>query len=218
MARSAAGKAELAADALEAFLRDRPRAAPGNPDNHAVPAERAAEKGARGGSLAAPARAGEGRGGPARRPAAAPLRLPHTDWLQHRLVASGPVAEMDTFRSAASGPGTIPWRLDLDSLEEDWFHLLVNPASRSLSLAGARVLAGQLCEAVGRRHAVAVTRVGHSRACPFEPARPPAGAGRHSPSRPRSSRCPCLALAALGHHRTPSPCGAGPCRQTLARR
>ena len=100
--------------------------------------------------------------------AGAPLRLPHTDWLFHRLVVTGPVAPLAAFRAAASGAGTVPWRLDGDSLEEDWFHLLVSPAHRALSLAGARVLAGQLREAVEHRHAVAVARVGHSRACLFD--------------------------------------------------
>ena len=45
---------------------------------------------------------------------------------------------------------------------------MINPANRTLSLAGARVLAGQLREAVEHRHAIAVARVGHSRACPFD--------------------------------------------------
>ena len=40
--------------------------------------------------------------------------------------------------------------------------------SRSLSLAGARILAGQLRVAVAERHALALARVGHSRACPFD--------------------------------------------------
>ena len=62
---------------------------------------------------------------------------------------------MAAFRVAAAGAGTIPWQLDLGSLEEDWFHLLVNPAHPALSLAGARMLAGQLREAVEHRHAVA---------------------------------------------------------------
>ena len=75
---------------------------------------------------------------------------------------------MAAFRAAASGAGAIPWRLDAESLGEDWFHLLVNPTHRALSLAGARVLAGQLREAVEHRHAVAVAHVGHSRACPFD--------------------------------------------------
>jgi hypothetical protein len=39
---------------------------------------------------------------------------------------------------------------------------------RSLSLAGARILAGQLRDAAARRHDLALARVGHSRACPFD--------------------------------------------------
>ena len=167
MAQSAAGKAEQAADALEAFLRDRPRAAPVDRGTNAWLVDGQAAGGAT--FETAPTRAGE-EGGvtPASLWGAAPLRLPHTDWLRHRLLVTGPAAGVDAFRSAAAGAGTIPWRLDLDSLQEDWFHLLVNPASRSLSLAGARVLAGQLREAVEHRHAVAVARVGRSRACRFD--------------------------------------------------
>ena len=40
--------------------------------------------------------------------------------------------------------------------------------ARSLSLAGARILAGQLRAAASRRHALAIARVGHSEACPFD--------------------------------------------------
>ena len=62
-------------------------------------------------------------------------------------------------------------------MEEDWFHLLIVPPApagapmpppRRLSLAGARVLAGQLRAAVAQRHALAMTQVGRSRACPFD--------------------------------------------------
>jgi hypothetical protein len=56
-------------------------------------------------------------------------------------------------------------------MEEDVFHLLAAPSptrARTLSVAGARVLAGQLREAVGRRHQRAVARVGASQACPFD--------------------------------------------------
>jgi hypothetical protein len=62
-------------------------------------------------------------------------------------------------------------------MEEDLFHLLVAPParagalsapSRSLSLAGARILAGQLRAAAAHRHALAIARVGHSEACPFD--------------------------------------------------
>jgi hypothetical protein len=72
------------------------------------------------------------------------------------------------FRDAA---GVIPWHLDLDGIEEDCFYLLVSPPAsqrRTLSLAGARIVAGQLRDAVGRRHDLAVARVGRSRACPFD--------------------------------------------------
>ncbi len=169
MARSAASRADLAAEALDAFLRDRPAAAIG-----ADPGEASASSWEGEGALVdvgLPPRRGAEQASPA---AAQPwtagtlLRLPHTDWLFHRLVVTGSAAAVAAFRATASGAGTIPWRLDPDSLEEDWFHLLVNPAHRVLSLAGARVLAGQLREAVEHRHAVAVARVGHSRACPFD--------------------------------------------------
>jgi hypothetical protein len=101
----------------------------------------------------------------------APLRLAHTDWLHHRLSITGPAAALAAFRTAAAGAGVIPWQRDDDRLEEDLFHLLAAPPSpqqRSLSLAGARILAGQLRNAVARRHDLAVSRVGHSRACPFD--------------------------------------------------
>jgi hypothetical protein len=105
------------------------------------------------------------------------LRLDHTDWLHHRLLITGPAADLVCLRAAACGAGTVPWHLDFDRLEEDLFHLLVAPParagelsshSRSLSLAGARILAGQLRVAAARRHAFAVARVGHSEACPFD--------------------------------------------------
>ena len=65
----------------------------------------------------------------------------------------------------------IPWQLDLDRLAEDVFHVLVAPPpphQRSLSVAGARILADQLRAAVARRHDLAVARVGRSLACPFD--------------------------------------------------
>jgi hypothetical protein len=107
----------------------------------------------------------------------APLRLAHTDWLYHRLQVSGPAADLAGFRAAAAGAGTVPWQLDLDRMAEDFFHLLVAPPvragslvapARSLSLAGARILADQLCAAVARRQALAAAQVGRSRACPFD--------------------------------------------------
>ncbi len=113
--------------------------------------------------------------GPAKRAEAgrqaAPMRLAHTDWLHHRLAIIGTADLTVAFRRAAAGAGIIPWQLDLDRLEEDVFHLLAAPPPshpRTLSVAGARVLAGQLREAVGRRHERALARVGASQACPFD--------------------------------------------------
>jgi hypothetical protein len=112
-----------------------------------------------------------------------PLRLAHTDWLHHRLLITGPEAGLATLRTAAAGAGTVPWQLDFDHVEEDLFHLLLAPPAPpsrlspagpqhaptgGLSLAGARILSGQLREAAAHRHALAITQVGHSRACPFD--------------------------------------------------
>jgi type II secretory pathway pseudopilin PulG len=97
--------------------------------------------------------------------------LPHTDWLHHRLDVTGPTAMGAEFQAAARGAGIIPWPFERDRIEEDLFHLLVAPPApqrRRLSLAGARVLARQLGEAAEARHAAAMARVGHSRACPFD--------------------------------------------------
>jgi hypothetical protein len=95
----------------------------------------------------------------------------HTDWLHHRLTLRAAPDALAAFRAVARGAGIIPWRLDLDRLEEDWFLRLVAPATaqaQRLSAAGARILAAQLREAVGRRHAIAVSAVGISQACPFD--------------------------------------------------
>ncbi len=109
--------------------------------------------------------------------AAAPaVALPQPDWLHHRLAITGPTDRITAFRSAAAGAGIVPWHLDLNRIEEDCFLLLASPTSlrgappppEALSVAGARVLAGQLREAVARRHEIAVARVGRSEACPFD--------------------------------------------------
>ena len=169
MARSAASRADRAAEALDAFLRDRPATAfTADPAREVAPTQEG-EEALKGISTLPTECARQARPAAVQAFAAGtPLRLPHTDWLFHRLLVMGPVAVVAAFRAAATGAGTIPWRLNLASLEEDWFHLLVNPANRVLSLAGARVLAGQLREAVEHRHAVALARVGHSFACPFD--------------------------------------------------
>ncbi len=114
---------------------------------------------------------------PIQRERGSALRPEHTDWLHHRLLITGPTADLVHLRAAAGGAGTVPWHLDFDRMEEDLFHLLVAPPAgmgalgaraRSLSLAGARILASQLRAAAARRHALAIARVGHSEACPFD--------------------------------------------------
>jgi hypothetical protein len=99
------------------------------------------------------------------------MRLAQTDWLHHRMTVSGPPGDLAAFQSAARGAGIIPWHLDLDRLEEDWFLRLAAPRDLlmpRLSAAGARRLAAQLRDAVARRHAIAVSAVGVSQACPFD--------------------------------------------------
>jgi len=101
----------------------------------------------------------------------AALAPAHTDWLYHRLEIVGPAAQVAAFRAAAAGAGIIPWHLDLDRMEEDFFLRLAAPPpghARTLSLDGARLLAAELRDAVARRHALAVARVGQSAACPFD--------------------------------------------------
>ena len=113
--------------------------------------------------------------------AATTMRLPHSDWLLHRLTVGGPKESLQAFRRAASGAGVIPWHLDLDRMQEDFFHRLAAPMPQHptpdfpdpapagrLSVNGARALAAQLADAVARRHARAVSRVGRSHACPLD--------------------------------------------------
>lgn len=169
MTRSAA-RASAAADALLDWLRtQKPDAMPDIPTT-AIPAGHWDVAG-----TSAPQRAPAP--GQHESKSGAPLCLPHTDWLYHRLTISGPAQDVAAFHAAAAGAGSIPWQFDLDRMEEDFFHLLVSPPppqQRSLSLSGARIVAAQLREAVARRHALAVARVGSSQAgaasqaCPFD--------------------------------------------------
>jgi hypothetical protein len=194
MTRSAAAKATAAADAVLAWLRDQPapvfpaarrgahdavpaapppsaKAAMGPPAAEAgpaadrpdpAPAARLPEVAEPSGDRRAPSSrqalapgAGGGKTGDA------PLRLSHTDWLHHRLTVTGPAAELAAFQA--------PWQRDPDRLAEEFLHLLVAPSpphQRRLSLAGARILAGQLRDAIARRHDLAVARVGRSSETP----------------------------------------------------
>ncbi len=150
-------------------------------------------------------RAGQGRAGradAADAPAAGDggdgdvLALAHPDWLYHHLLVTGDADLVTLFRHAAAGPGAIPWRDDLSQQEEDWFHLLAAPPApqrRSLSLHGARVLAGQLRDAVERRRERATVRAGRGGggACPLDLHRllpVPAGVLRLGPGHPEARR------------------------------
>ena len=104
---------------------------------------------------------------------AAPIALPTPDWLFHHVAVLGPDADRLAFRQVAAGAGTIPWHLDLDRLEEDIVHRLLSMAACApgdtpeLGLEGARVLAAQLRQAVGRRHTRALARAGVV-SCPLD--------------------------------------------------
>jgi hypothetical protein len=102
--------------------------------------------------------------------AAAPLALPQPDWLQTTLTVAGPDDHLAAFRAAAAGAGMVPWAMDYDRLEEDWFHLLMRtpPHRRSISARGARILARQLREAAWARREAALSRAGAAQACPFD--------------------------------------------------
>ena len=128
------------------------------------------------------ARAGRGRAARIDDAAGAPavgddsgdvLALAHPDWLYHHLSIAGDADLVTLFRQAAAGPGAIPWRDDLGHAEEDWFHLLAappEPQRRSVSLHGARVLAGQLRDAVERRREQVAILAGRGgdRRCPLD--------------------------------------------------
>ena len=178
MTRSAAARISATADALLDWLHSQQRAlstGSRTPADAAGPAAASAEPAPA--ADATPRRDDRVRATPtviSRQEAdaarAAPLRPDHTDWLHHRLTITGPDAVLTAFRQAAAGAGIIPWQLDLDRIEEDMFNFLVAPPRqpRTLSVAGAGIVAGRLREAVSRRHDLAVARVGTSRACPFD--------------------------------------------------
>jgi hypothetical protein len=180
MTKSAAAKAEEAADELLDWLRRQPAV------SRHPPPQLDAYAGGQGGSPAKFEQLSEDDPGSGfkQRPTAldtladrsdgrkvdhaTPLRLAHTDWLHHWLSVSGPTADEERFRKAAAGSGVIPWYFDLDRMEEGFFHLLVAPEKRSVTVAGARIFARKLRERVGRRHDIAVARVGQSAACPLD--------------------------------------------------
>jgi len=83
--------------------------------------------------------------GPGEGTDAPPLALATPDWLAHTLTVTGPADRVAVFRAAATGPGLPPYQ-DRARLEEDVMHALLAPPPvlRKISVAGARILAGQI--------------------------------------------------------------------------
>jgi hypothetical protein len=96
-------------------------------------------------------------------------QLPQPDWLAHRLTVRGCAVELAAFRECVAGSGIVPWQHDPDRLAEDWFHLMLAspPHRRSISVIGARVLAGQLRDVVGEAQSRALARQ-HVKCSPFD--------------------------------------------------
>lgn len=97
------------------------------------------------------------------------LHLPQPDWLAHRLTVQGDADGIAAFCDLAAGSGIVPWRHDPDAAAEDWFHLMLAPPldRRTISVAGARILARQLRDAVGEAQSRAAARQ-HVRSSPFD--------------------------------------------------
>jgi hypothetical protein len=92
------------------------------------------------------------------------------DWLRNTLTVTGPAEEVMGFQAAAAGPGVIPWTLDLAGLEEDFLLPMAGPQDgvRAISLAGAKLLARRLRDAVAANHQRALARMSTDRRCPFD--------------------------------------------------
>jgi hypothetical protein len=92
------------------------------------------------------------------------------DWLYNILTVSGPAERVARFQAASAGPGVIPWVLDLVGLEEDFLLPMAAPPDgvRAVSLAGAKILARRLREAVALNHGRALARMATDRSCPFD--------------------------------------------------
>jgi hypothetical protein len=92
------------------------------------------------------------------------------DWLRNTLTVTGPAERVEDFQAAAAGPGVIPWTLDLAGLEEDFLLPMAAPQDgvRAISLAGAKILARRLRDAVALNHQRALARMATDRRCPFD--------------------------------------------------
>ncbi|NHN93614.1 hypothetical protein [Acetobacter sicerae] len=91
-------------------------------------------------------------------------------WVGHHLTVYGPVDVLSAFRTAARGPGVIPWILDPARQEEDLFLLLGRRPTlqRGLSVQGCHLLARQLADSVVRARAADLARAAEAWACPLD--------------------------------------------------
>ena len=94
----------------------------------------------------------------------------HVDWLRSEFHVVGPTEGVARFRAAAAGSGVVPWTLDLDCMEEDFFLPMAAPGDgeRAISVTGARILARRLRDTVARNHERALTRRLTDRSCPLD--------------------------------------------------
>lgn len=98
------------------------------------------------------------------------LALAHPDWLYQTVTVTGDPGQLADFEQKAAGAGVTPWIYDYDRMEEGWFLLMAAPlvGKRSVLIAVACILARQLRDMVWEQHEEAVSRVGASKACPFD--------------------------------------------------
>ena len=94
----------------------------------------------------------------------------HTDWLRNTLAVNGPTEEVARFATAAAGAGVIPWQLDLAALKDEFLLPMAAPPDGvpAISLAGAKLLARRLREAVALNHQRALARMSTDRSCPLD--------------------------------------------------
>ena len=97
------------------------------------------------------------------------LCLPNPEWLPQLLTVIGPAEDVGAFQEAARGPGHLAWSCDYHAAAEGWaLQLLARlPAQRGISVAGARILAGQLRERIERLDMAAFEGAGDL-VCPLD--------------------------------------------------
>lgn len=96
--------------------------------------------------------------------------IPSPDWLYHHLTITGPADALARFRTTAAGAGVVPWVRDYDAMIERLVALMVAAPrdERRISIAEARLLAGQMRDLFWQDDQAALARYDRSQACPFD--------------------------------------------------